>query len=95
MCFDANAKLIVKGDLALFFARRLSIDTVCLLMGLIRLFAILVAWLATLAAGLVMAVIALAILAFMAADERCSRGARRQQCAGPSWSAAPGATQIR
>jgi hypothetical protein len=79
----------------LLFARRLAIEIVCLLVGLVRLLAFVVAGLASLAAGLAMGVIAIAILAFVAADERCSRGARRQACAGASWSAAPGATHTR
>jgi hypothetical protein len=37
----------------------------------------------------VMVVIALVVLAFMAAEERCGRAGRRHGCAGASWSASP------
>jgi hypothetical protein len=79
-------------------ARRMAIGFLCLLVCVVQLLVVTVAGLAFVAAGLVMSVIALAILAFMAAEARCGGAARPRRCAGASWSVAlatPGAAQMR
>jgi hypothetical protein len=79
-------------------ARRVAIGFLCLLLRVVQLLVVTIAGLALVAAGLVMGVIALAILAFMAAEAKCGGAARPQGCAGASWSGAlarPGATQLR
>ena len=83
-------------------ARRLAIGLLCPLVRLVHFLVVAVhvavAGLALVTAGFVMGVIALAILAFMAAEAKRGRAARPHGCAGSSWSAAParsGATQMR
>jgi hypothetical protein len=79
-------------------ARRLAIAPFCLLVRLVQFLVVAVAGLAFLAAGLVMVVIALVMLAYVTAEAKCGRAARLQGCAGPSWSAAPatvGAARLR
>jgi hypothetical protein len=66
----------------------LAIALLCLVISLVQFVFIILAGLASLVAGLVMAVIALAMLASMAAEEKCGGGARPQTCAGPKWSPA-------
>jgi hypothetical protein len=70
------------------FARRVAIGLLCLLVRIVQLLVVAVAGLAFIAAGLVMSLIALAILAFMAAEARCGGAARPRGCAGAAWSGA-------
>jgi hypothetical protein len=79
-------------------ARRVAIGFLCLLVRVVQLLVVTVTGLAFVAAALAMGVIALAILAFMAAEAKCGGAARPRRCAGTSWrgaSATFGATQMR
>jgi hypothetical protein len=79
---------LLKEVRSVVLVRRFAIALLGLVVSLVQLVFTVVAGLAFLAAGLVMAVIALAILAFMAAEEKCGRAAYPQTCAGSKWSVA-------
>ena len=68
--------------------RRFAIALLCLVVSLIQLVFTVLAGLALLVGGLVMAFFALVILAFMAAEENCGQAARPQTCSGSKWSVA-------